>query len=251
MAVRYKITVNPDFENLRQFIETIPHRNEELGEVVYRARNVVFRNDETGTPLCIKSFKIPPIYNRIAYTFLRKSKARRSYENALRLLKVGILTPAPVAYIEVYRDSLLERSYYICLMIEAQHVRAWQERRDGEDIARNVADLLYRLHSAHIWHRDFSPGNVIYDKDGNYYIIDINRMQFNVRSKKKLAQNFIRINESPTETENLVRAYAKRVGISDVQPLIDWVLKAHNRFWNCLYKKCRRREEKRLKKKKI
>ncbi len=251
MAVRYKITVNPDFENLRQFIETIPHRNEELGEVIYRARNVVFRNDETGTPLCIKSFKIPPIYNRIAYTFLRKSKARRSYENALRLLKVGILTPAPVAYIEVYRDSLLERSYYICLMIEAQHVRAWQERRDGEDIARNVADLLYRLHSAHIWHRDFSPGNVIYDKDGNYYIIDINRMQFNVRSKKKLAQNFIRINESPTETENLVRAYAKRVGISDVQPLIDWVLKAHNRFWNRLYKKCRRREEKRLKKKKI
>lgn len=243
MAVRYKITVNPDFKNIRQFIETIPHRNEKLGNVIYNARNVVFSNDETDVPLCIKSFKIPPIYNRIAYTFFRKSKACRSYENAFTLLSVGILTPTPVAFIEVYDNGLLKQSYYVSVMIEAENVRMWQERPNSEDIACHIADLLYSLHCAHIWHRDFSPGNVLFDKQGNYYVIDINRMQFGVISMNKFIQNFSRINESAEATEHIIRLYAKRAGISDEQHLVDKALVLHHRFWQNLHKKNRRREK--------
>lgn len=248
MAVRYKIRLNPDFENLRQFVDAIPNRNEELGEIIYKARNTVFNNTETGIPLCIKSFKIPPIYNRIAYTFLRKGKARRSFENAERLIALGFMTPTPVAYLEVYKNGLLERSYYISLMIDAEHVRVWQERPNSQEIALNLANLMYRLHCAHVWHRDFSPGNVLYDKDGNYYLIDINRMQFGVKSMNRLLQNFTRLNESQEETIKLVKQYAQISGISNPQKLIDKVIVAHSKFWRNLHEKCRRREEKNRKK---
>ncbi len=241
MAFRTKIIINPDFESLRPFIEEVPFRNQMLGEIIYSGRNVVFRNTETGTPLCIKSFKIPPIYNRIAYTFLRKGKARRSYENALKLLELGIPTPTPVAYAEVYAGRLLQRSYYISLMVDAKDVRSWQDRPDGEDIAENIAKLLYDMHCAHIWHRDFSPGNVIYDSDRRFYVVDINRMQFEVSSKKKFLQNFLRINESAEAIAHLVELYAKIAGISYVKPLTEKVLKAHHRFWKRLHARNHRR----------
>lgn len=241
MAFKTKITINPDFESLRQFVDEVPFRNQILGTVIYSGRNVVFKNTETGTPLCVKSFKVPPIYNRIAYTFLRKSKARRSYENALKLLEMGIPTPTPVAYAEVYASHLLQHSYYICLMLDAQDVRSWQDRPDGEDIAGNIAKLLYNMHCARIWHRDFSAGNVIYDNARHFYVIDINRMQFGVSSKKKFLQNFLRINESAEATAHLVELYAKIAGISDVKPLTEKVLKAHHKFWEKLHARNRRR----------
>lgn len=241
MAFKTKIIINPDFESLRPFIDEVPYRNQMLGTVIYSGRNVVYRNTETGTPLCIKSFKVPPIYNRIAYTFLRKGKARRSYENALKLLEMGIPTPIPVAYVEVYASHLLQRSYYISLMVDAQDVRSWQNRPDGEDIAENIAKLLYNMHCAHIWHRDFSPGNVIYDNDRRFYVVDINRMQFGVSSKKKFLQNFLRINESAEATAHLVELYAKIAGLSDVKPITEKVLKAHHRFWEKLHARNHRR----------
>ena len=50
----------------------------------------------------IKSFKVPNIFNKIAYKFLRKSKAQRSFEYAEKLLDLDIGTPHPIAYYEFY-----------------------------------------------------------------------------------------------------------------------------------------------------
>lgn len=246
MSVRYKITVNPRYSRLREFVESVPQRGEELGKVIYRARNAVFSNTDTDTPLCIKSFKVPPLYNRVAYSFMRKSKARRSYENALRLLDTGILTPEPVAYVEVYSSGLLERSYYISLMLDARNVREWQMRPDGDRIADGVAQLLHRLHSAGVWHRDFSPGNVLVDADYRYYLIDINRMRFGVTSKAKLISNFKSINMNVEATEHLARLYARYAGIADVDGFLKKVMREFDSFWTHCHRKNARRERRRL-----
>lgn len=247
MSVRYKITVNPRYVHLREFVERVPHRGEELGEVIYKARNAVYVNRETSTALCIKSFKVPPLYNRVAYTFLRKSKARRSYENALQLLDAGFLTPEPVAYVEVYSSGLLERSYYISLMVDARNVREWQQRPDGDRIADGVAQLLHRLHSAGVWHCDFSPGNVLVDADYRYYLIDINRMRFGVTSRKKLISNFKSINMNVEATEHLARLYARYAGIADVDDFMKKVMREFKSFWTRCHRKNARRERRRLK----
>lgn len=249
MGLRFEIVINPQYERLREFIESIPHRDENLGEVIYRARNVVTDIAVDGTRLCIKSFKIPPIYNRIAYTCLRKSKARRSYENALRLLGVGIPTPDPVAYIEVYKGGLLERSYYICLMLDVCHVREWQLRADSDRITDGIADILLKLHRAGIWHRDFSPGNVIFDKDYRFYLIDINRMQFDSMSRNRIINNFMRINRDAAATEQLIRTYARLADVDDVESLVKDSMKVSRRFWENVRRKDERRDRRAAKKK--
>lgn len=249
MGVRYKIELNPRYEHLRRFVESIPCRNESLGEVIYRARNVVTDITADGVRLCIKSFKIPPLYNRIAYTYLRRSKARRSFENAIRLLDVGVSTPTPVAYIEVYRSGLLERSYYVSLMLDAVHVRDWQLRPDATRISNALASMLLRLHREGIWHRDFSPGNVIYDKDYNFYLIDINRMQFGKVSPRQVALNFMRLNRDEAATEQLVRTYAALAAITDPEPLVAKALKLSRRFWNNIRRKDERKARREARKK--
>src|SRR5690554_3820205 len=48
----------------------------------------------------IKSFKIPNLVNKVAYRYVRKSKAERSFRYAQVLLEKGIGTPKPIAFSE-------------------------------------------------------------------------------------------------------------------------------------------------------
>lgn len=70
----------------------------------------------------VKSFKRPHILNRFIYAWFRKSMAERSYGNALRLLGMGIGTPAPIAYL-VYKNAKgVNRSYYISIQQPCDYV---------------------------------------------------------------------------------------------------------------------------------
>ena len=53
-----------------------------------------------GEILNVKSFKVPNVINKVAYRFLRKSKAERSYNYANKLIDLNIGTPQPVAFYE-------------------------------------------------------------------------------------------------------------------------------------------------------
>ena len=52
--------------------------------------------------ISVKSFKKPNIMNKIAYRYFRKSKARRSFEYASKLIELHIGTPQPIAFFENY-----------------------------------------------------------------------------------------------------------------------------------------------------
>ena len=109
-----KIEIHPSARDLLPFIERLPASFDALEECIYKGRNEIRIARAGERELAVKSFKIPHLVNRVAYTFPRPSKARRAYRNATVLLERGIPTPAPVAYIEQKSGGLLSRSFYIC-----------------------------------------------------------------------------------------------------------------------------------------
>ncbi|NNJ82971.1 MAG: lipopolysaccharide kinase, partial [Flavobacteriaceae bacterium] len=105
--------VHPDFEALKpQLQSAIDGFSENSDFVTKGERNVIKKIVIDGESYNIKSFKIPGLLQRWVYRFFRKSKARRSFEYASRLIDLGINTPFPVGYSETFTGGL-KASYYI------------------------------------------------------------------------------------------------------------------------------------------
>ncbi len=134
----------------------------------------------------IKSFKVPNFYNKIIYKFFRKSKAKRSFEYANRLLKHGIGTPQPIAYAESFSFLGLNNSYYISEHLECdltfRELVEIPDFPENEIILRQFTQFCYTLHQKGIEFLDHSPGNTLIKKgnDGKYefFLVDLNRMNF-------------------------------------------------------------------------
>lgn len=221
--MKAKIIISPQYSHLAPLIDAIAADGVPVGATeTYHARNTVYSLDtDAGIRLSIKDFHTPSIINSLVYTHLRRSKARRSYENARRLISMGFDTPDPVAYIEIHNGPLLTRSYYICRQIdEAEDLRLWHLRDAASmsPILDGLARYMVRLHRAGVYHKDFSPGNILYRNENGvyrFYLIDINRMSFGVHSRKRLMDNFSRIDiESAEATADLARRYALAAGIN-------------------------------------
>lgn len=178
------------------------------GEVIYRGRNVVARLRRGGKRVIVKEFGVPNIVNRYVYTHLRKSKARRSLENAERLLRMGFDTAEPLAWIETKRGMHLDKSYYLTLEVEGRDLRDWESLSDRE--LEGLAACMGELHSAGVYHKDFSPGNVLVDSEGRFYLIDLNRMRFGEKRVRILLQNF----RALTVERNLVDFARRYAGYS-------------------------------------
>ncbi len=218
MPKKLKIVVAPKYEQLKPLIAAIPDSIAEQGEIIYKDRNTVYRTLLGENDVTVKSFHVPAFLNRIAYTFIRKGKARRSFENAVELGKLGIGTPEPVAYIEEYEGGLLARSYYICRMFAGSNIRHWETIDHFEDMIRAFAGFILDLHQKGVLHKDFTPGNILFDTDGNgryrFVLVDINRMKFGVSDRRLLYRNFGALNiESEEETARVAKEYARLAGL--------------------------------------
>ena len=80
-----KTVINTEFEHLRKELSSIPETIAVCGTKIFQGRNRFYRATIGGIDLTVKEFRVPSLANRIAYTFFRKGKARRSYDNALTL----------------------------------------------------------------------------------------------------------------------------------------------------------------------
>ncbi len=214
-----KIIINPDHIEMADFVRAVSERGIPAdAEIIYKGRrNQIYKVKAGKRWVAIKAFRIPNMINTIAYSTVRKSKARRSYEHGLRLLENGILTPAPIAYIEHHRGPTLRRSYYICDYVDAPTVRNWEERADADDMLSALAENMVKMHRHGIWFKDFSPGNILAQGDPQhgyrFYYVDINRMKFDVYDSKFLLRNFRCINLDMEQTLRLARHYAMAAGL--------------------------------------
>ena len=95
-----KIIVNPSFEHLRSFVEELPARFADEGKMIHNGRNKIKVFNVGSTEINVKRYRRPIPINRFIYSFIRKPKGLRAYRYAARLLRHGIETPEPIAYIQ-------------------------------------------------------------------------------------------------------------------------------------------------------
>ena len=109
-----KSTFNPEYITKKEVIENCVINYYNLGTFIYEGnRNSIKIFDLQDSTICIKAFKKPHLFNKIMYTYFRKSKAKRSFEYAKLLLEKGIGTPKPIAYYENFDGLGLNDSYYV------------------------------------------------------------------------------------------------------------------------------------------
>lgn len=237
-----KIIVNPTYEHLREFIESIPATFEREGRIIYSGRNLIKVMEVDGIEINVKRYGIPAFVNRVAYSFFRTPKGGRAFEYPQMLLQKGFETPAPIAYIEERRCGLINYSYFISL--QSPYQRSFYEFGNADvecckDVIVAFAHYTANLHQAGIMHRDYSPGNILFDQiDGVYHftLVDINRMTFGEINIDMGCANFARLWGQKVFFELLAREYA-RARRADEKYCVDRVLAYRKKFWTYFAKK--------------
>ncbi|MEJ6793039.1 MAG: lipopolysaccharide kinase [Lacinutrix sp.] len=193
--------LNNKFEHLKtEILDCITHFNTKGNYVTKGDRNVI-KSFKVGTEtLNIKSFKTPKLINSFVYKHIRKSKAKRSFEYAEKLISQSILTPFPVGYLENSSTTGLTSSYYISKHVDYDfdfRVLIHNPLLDNRDeILIQFTQFAYKLHENNINFLDHSPGNTLIIENVakyDFYLIDLNRMQFEQMDLTKRMDNLKRL----------------------------------------------------------
>lgn len=146
------------------------------GEVIDARRNLLRLTEG----VVVKQFRTPNLLHGLWYGLIGKSKARRSYENAQRL---GVLTPAPIAYREVRVCGILRESWYACKQSTCPYtfidLIEHPDFPNRKQILYAIGRFTALLRQQGVWHRDYSAGNILFNADGSHIeLIDLNRIRW-------------------------------------------------------------------------
>ena len=182
-------------------------------------RNTIKILNIEGIKVNIKAFKIPNIFNQIAYRFFRKSKAQRSFEYAKKLIELGIGSPKPLAFFEFNTLLLFKKSFYLSEQLDCdltyRELITDLNYPNYETILRAFTRFTYLLHERGIQFLDHSPGNTLIKKNGNhydFYLVDLNRMNFGELDFETRIKNFSRLTMYKSMVEIMSDEYAKCSG---------------------------------------
>lgn len=214
--IKYKI--NPKYKDtFEEFVLNIKEHFKKNTQTIHKARNELKIIKYNNIELVVKAFKIPNIVNQFAYSYIRNSKAKKSFINAMTLMQKEVNSPSPIAYIEFYEKNLLKESFFISLnykhdfLIREPLYEASFENR--EEIIKQFTSFTYSLHKKDIFHKDYSAGNTLVKKtDDNTYefsIVDINRMEFKTINLNLAMQNFNKLWANETTLELIAKEYSK------------------------------------------
>lgn len=154
--------------------------SEHKDRIIYEGRNKLWLAKLVDLDVVVKNFGHSVLVGW-EYIF-RKSKAKRSFENAVKLIERGVHTPAPIAYREE-RSTLTNRLIgcsYICLFDDSKPLKDYFETGEPQFIKAFAAFVAY-LHEHGIRHDDLNNTNVrVSLLNGKYLfsLIDLNRMHF-------------------------------------------------------------------------
>ena len=215
-----KFTVNPESLIPREQIELLIREFDEEGKTLFdKGRNTIKTFElEQGT-INVKSFKVPNLINKIAYKYLRKSKAERSFSFATILKEKGVGTPNPIAYCEENSGILFGGSYYLSEHLDAdltyRELITEPDFPDHEIILRAFTRFTFELHEKDIQFLDHSPGNTLIKRGINsyhFFLVDLNRMNFKNLSFDARMQNFSRLTPKKAMVEIMANEYAGLIG---------------------------------------
>lgn len=240
-----KVLLNLKYRYLEPYIKWLPEIFEERGVTVYQSRNLIktFTTPDD-LQINVKRYHKPRYLNLFLYSLgLRKPKGKRAFNHPAILLKRGVDTPEPVAYIEERSWGLLGYSYFISIQCPYPHLM--YELGDAgpelyEPMASAFARFTANMHDKGILHLDYSPGNILWEQtpEGGFRfsIIDINRMSFGQVGMKKGCENFKRIWGPKRFMQLVAEHYARERGF-DVSRTVELVMKYRTKFWTRYIKK--------------
>ena len=232
-----KIVINPEFEALRDFVESIPAKFAHEGRIIYDARNQIrVFTLPNGTEVNVKRYCVPMFFNRLIYSCFRQPKVLRAYEYAVKLKELGVSTPQRIAYILDTTCGFIAHSYLITE--QAAQNRMLYEFGKGdlngrESIVKGLAQFAAQLHEKGVYHKDFSPGNILFnivDDVPQFTIVDINRMEFGAVDMDKGCRNFARLWGKSAFFELLADEYAAARGF-DKTACRELIMKYRCEFW--------------------
>ncbi|MFZ3054045.1 MAG: lipopolysaccharide kinase InaA family protein [Sulfuricurvum sp.] len=230
--MKISLTTPLQYTYLASSFESIQKIFADDNRSIHKARNELKVIELDSIKTVVKSFKVPHLLNRIVYTFFRKSKAYKSYHNALHLRELNISTPEPIALIEFFESGLLGESYFISEFFDYDftiRTPLLEPLEDRETIFIAFAAYTYTLHQKGIWHLDYSPGNILIKQTESGYqfsIVDINRMEFREITPLEGCENFNKLWASDEELEIMGREYARLSGFNVAVTIAE--MKRHN-----------------------
>ena len=184
---------------------------------IHKARNEIKIIPYKDKELVVKSFKIPHLFNRVIYTFFRDSKAKKSYNNSLKIMQ---FVPKPIGYIEFFKFGLLSKSYFVSEYFDydftIREPLLDKKYPNRVKIFQEFTKFTFLLHQSRIFHKDYSPGNILVkEKNGTYIfkIVDINRMYFTDFTTKERLESFAKLGASDEDLKIMIREYATLIGV--------------------------------------
>ena len=213
------IHIHPKYIYLKEEISKIPDNCYECLHTFCNSRNIVEQTKIGDGVFVVKRYKVPNFANRIVYTFFRKSKARRAYDNALKILRFGVNTPFPVAYIETKRKGIFHTGYFISEYMSYPTLAHYNEAEMGDEekniFKEDFLNFTIELHEKNILPLDYNIGNIFYYKDkesGRYKfaLTDINRATFGKFPKYRSMLSFAQIGISPKNLVDVITEYSSR-----------------------------------------
>lgn len=102
----------------------------------------------------------------------RPAPSRRAFEIGCRLIEAGLRSPAPIAFGCERTLGILRRGYLITELIDRPtSLMDWTG--PWRTAARDVAQLLAKMHDAGFLHRDLNLTNLLYDCSGRLFLVDL------------------------------------------------------------------------------
>ena len=193
----YRFIINSNFSNFEDILVKIKDIFKNSNQSIHKARNELKIIELNNLKCVVKAFKVPHFINKIAYTFFREGKAKKSFTNAMKLQELGVNTPEPIGIIEFFNFGLLSESYFISRYEPYDFTirEVFHHKVDNvEQILKEFAKFTYEIHQKGVWHVDYSLGNILISKqdDASYKfsLVDINRMEFKEIPAKEGLKNF-------------------------------------------------------------
>lgn len=210
-----KTFIAPEYQELETFVHALPRIFPNEDKVIYKGRNVLKLFERGGKSYVVKRHCVPHLVNRLAYKWIRASKAERSFVYAQKLKGLGIGTPEPVAWTTESNWLLLGYSYLVTKHSQCPFTYRQFKQRDfkrKDEIIRAFARVTAKLHQNGILHKDYSAGNILFDDRGKEIkieVIDLNRIRFCTVDMELGCRNFERIPGSDHSLEVIADEYGR------------------------------------------
>lgn len=214
MSIKFKL--NSNYNNVEEFLLNIKTYFSNNSNTIHKARNELKVIEYENINTVVKAFKIPNKLNQIVYAYFRDSKARKSYNNAMKLISLGINTPTPIGFIEFYKMGLFKESFFVSEKLSYEFTIREplrnKELPNRDKILKSFVAFTYDLHKKNVFHKDYSAGNIlVVDNDNNFTfsIVDINRMEFKSMSIEEGLDNFAKLWLDEDSLVLIAKEYAK------------------------------------------